>query len=274
MGISQGKLLITSDDETALTFQSLYLPELSNIGRDTTRNITNLDDYGLEISQWGFPQGIDLPWLPADFPKLSAVTDQLDMKMYFGSISLPSLTTVPKIVNIHSHVREDIVLPALGVVGELSASGSMTAVFLPVLRSISKMVLWNGVEFSSCTQEIAAFNGYPEIHRMDPHPFRCKWKKDEEPLGVGAIIGICTGTAFVIGMLIIYFILWRRSQRRKAAKKRKEQEEYEMQQRYAVADCDSAVGTEVGSVHSDVTVVQQGTRGYVHRGAGDIPIVR
>lgn len=47
-----------------------------------------------------------------------------------------------------------------------------------------------------------------------------------------------------------------------------------MQQRYAVADCDSEVGTEVGSVHSDVTMVQQGTRGYVHRGVGDVTIIR
>ena len=74
-------------------------------------------------------------------------------------------------------------------------------------------------------------------------------------------------------MLTIYFILWRRSQRRKAAKKRKEEEEYAMQQRYAVADCDSEVGTEVGSVHSDVTMVQQGTRGYVHRGVGDVTLM-
>jgi len=153
------------------------------------------------------------------------------------------------------------------------ATDTSQRVSLPSLTSISKMVLWRGVEFSSCFQEIAAFYDYPKIQGIDPYPFRCTWK-DEEFIGVGAIIGICTGIAFLFGMLTIYFILWRRSQRRKAAKKRKEEEEYAMQQRYAVADCDSEVGTEVGSVHSDVTMVQQGTRGYVHRGVGDVTIIR
>lgn len=123
---------------------------------------------------------------------------------------------------------------------------------------MSRIVLWNGPEFSSCRQEQAAWINYKVLHHPKYHPFLCKFKKDSKTtLPVGTICLIVFGIVFGIMMSTIYFILWRRSQRKKAAKKREQMEAYELQQRYVVARCDSIAGTEVGSVHSDATVVQQ-----------------
>ncbi|KAG4427610.1 hypothetical protein IFR05_016906, partial [Cadophora sp. M221] len=241
----------------------IYANILRKIRPNNTADKSALDESGLDIRQWG-------KLLDLGFPKLAEVTNKLDIKGNFGSISLPSLIEVPNIVNIYSYVKEVLVLPVLGTVGELYATGNMTAVYLPVLKNIGRMVLWNGPKFSSCLHEINSFYATLENSKSTSHPFKCKFEKDKEELSVGVICAICFGAVFIVGMLTTYFILWRRSQRKKAEKKKMERQAYELEQRYVAADCDSIAGTEVGSVHSEVTVVQQGIRGYVHRGAADV----
>ncbi|KAH6713600.1 hypothetical protein BKA61DRAFT_735214 [Leptodontidium sp. MPI-SDFR-AT-0119] len=119
-----------------------------------------------------------------------------------------------------------MVLPVLETVGELYATGNMTAVYLPVLENIGRVVLWNGPKFSSCLHEISSFYATLENSKSASHPLKCKFKKDKEGLSVGVTSAICFGALFLVGMLTRYFILWQRSQRKKAEKKKEEQEAY------------------------------------------------
>ncbi|KAL2069822.1 hypothetical protein VTL71DRAFT_14501 [Oculimacula yallundae] len=254
--------------------RSLSLPNLSKVGPSNTNtnntNTNTTEETGLDIHSWGES------FITFNLPKLAEVTNKLDIQQYFGSILLPSLTKVPAIVNIHGYVEQILSLPALSVVGELYVSGRISAVSLPVLSSIKRMVIYraDGARFASCIHEILDFEDHLRTHEQETtHPFICRFNKPKEPLSVGVICAIAGGAAFVAGMLCIYFILWRRSQRKKAAKKKKEAEEYELQQRYEIADCDSVAETEVGSLRSERTVVQTGVRGYVRRGAGDVDVV-
>ncbi|CZT52645.1 uncharacterized protein RSE6_13999 [Rhynchosporium secalis] len=171
------------------------MPNLVKIGRDNTIDENEIDNSGREISHRG-------NLLDLTLPKFTEVTNQLDILENFGryvfrssqhdnlaNTDLPQHLAniprqVPEVVNIHSYAQQNIVFPAQGVIEELYLTGNMTAVMLPVLQSIRRLVLYKGPLLSSCENEFAVHSKYLSSHKVLSHTFFAKTRGQKQTLNL------------------------------------------------------------------------------------------
>ncbi|KAE8440579.1 hypothetical protein EG329_007217 [Mollisiaceae sp. DMI_Dod_QoI] len=246
----------------AIRFPSLYNATAINL----SGNLSEIHMPSLAIARNGrYTNGIIVETygnpIDIEFPLLDTIKDA-SFSGTIRTILLPSLQTVPGHISISAITPISLNFTELVSITRLYIGGNITGVGVPALKNITSLEILSSMSLS-CTPSQTVF----ESINNDTSGYQCDYPPSpaatSSHLSTGAKVGIGLGVAAAAIAILVcgYGIWWRKKRNRELVKERVGGHELQDRGGRHVDGLDgppgysSRAGTELGSVHSEDTIV-------------------